>query len=164
MNRVIPISLLLGGTLLCATPADAQPPAGEVASARSIAEAWLEAYGSQDFDRMTSLMTDETVFIDPTSFAIDAVTNRIEWQGPAAITSGIAGWGMTQGVYTIDRTYEASGHVVFNGHVDVIYGEGEERQAFRYPITTIISVINGRVAEHRDYTDFHGASRVEPSH
>jgi len=127
---------------------------------RAIAEAWLDAYSRQDFDRMTALMTADTVFLDPTSFEIAAVTERIEWRGPVAITAGIAAWGVDHATYTIDRTYEASRHVVFIGHVDVAYGTGAAAQTYRYPITTIVRVADGHVLEHRDYTDFAGAARV----
>ncbi|WP_291843861.1 nuclear transport factor 2 family protein [Maricaulis sp.] len=153
---------LLAAGLLSVAPAGWSQPAES--SPRSVAEAWLEAYASQDFEQMSALMSEDTVFVDPTSFAIDAVTDRIEWRGPEAIIAGVSAWGMDHGVYTIDRTYEASGQVVFSGHVDVVYGEGDSAQTFRYPITTIISVVDSQVAEHRDYTDFNGASRVPTPH
>ncbi|RKQ96815.1 nuclear transport factor 2 family protein [Maricaulis maris] len=153
---------LLATCLLTAAPSAAQSTPD--ATPRHIAEAWLDAYASQNFAAMSALMTEDTRFIDPTSFDIDAVTERIEWRGPAAITAGIAAWGMDHGVYTIDRTYEASGQVVFNGHMDVVYGTGDDAQTFRYPITTIIAVVDGHVAEHRDYTDFNNAAPVQASH
>ncbi len=131
---------------------------------RAIAEAWLDAYSNQDFDGMTQLMSEDTVFVDPTSFEVDTITNRIEWHGPAAITAGVGAWGVSHGIYTIERSYESSGRVVFIGHIDVVYGEGTDAQAFRYPITTIITVEDGHVAEHRDYTDFTGASRIPAPH
>lgn len=143
--------------------AEADPSQTEVAAPRVIAEAWLDAYSRQDFDRMTELMTAETVFLDPTSFEIAAVTERIEWRGPEAITSGIAAWGLDHATYTVDRTYEASRNVVFIGHVDVVYGSGDAAQTYRYPITTIVSVADGHVLEHRDYTDFSGATRIIPA-
>ena len=113
---------------------------------------------------MAALMTDDTVFIDPTSFAIEGITNRIEWRGSDAIIAGVSAWGIDHGTYTIERTYEASGQVVFSGHIDVVYGQGESAVTFRYPITTIIAVEDGHVAEHRDYTDFNGATRVTAPH
>ena len=161
MYRLTSLSLAIAGCLtgLAAASADhhAETP-------RAIAEAWLEAYSNQDFEGMTALMTEDTVFVDPTSFDIAAITNRIEWQGPDAITSGVGAWGINHGRYTIERSYESSGRVIFNGHIDVIYGEGEGAQAFRYPITTIITVADGHVTEHRDYTDFNGASRIPAPH
>ncbi|WP_323760714.1 nuclear transport factor 2 family protein [Maricaulis sp.] len=157
MLRLTTLALALAGSL---TGFAAASDENSDDSPRAIAEAWIEAYSSQDFDGMTALMTEETVFVDPTSFDIAMVTDRIDWQGPAAITAGVGAWGMNHGRYTIARTYEASGRVIFNGHIDVIYGEGEEAQAFRYPITTIITVEGGHVTEHRDYTDFNGASRI----
>ncbi len=161
MVRLTTLSLALAGSLtgFAAAAADHHEE-----TPRAVAEAWLDAYSSQDFAVMTALMTEDTVFIDPTSFNIDMVTDRIEWRGPEAITAGVSAWGINHGRYTVNRSYEASGRVIFNGHIDVIYGEGENAQAFRYPITTIITVEDGRVAEHRDYTDFNGASRIAVPH
>ena len=82
MYRLTTLSLAIAGCLtgLAAASADhhAETP-------RAIAEAWLEAYSNQDFEGMTALMTEDTVFVDPTSFDIAAITNRIEWQGPDAL-------------------------------------------------------------------------------
>ncbi|MAC87987.1 MAG: hypothetical protein CMF73_01545 [Maricaulis sp.] len=142
------------------TPVTSAQPASVDLAPRALAEAWLDAYARQDFDRMRSLMTADTVFVDPTSFEVAAVTQPIDWRGPEAITAGIAAWGMDHAVYTVDRSYEASGNVVFSGHIDVVYGDGASSQTFRYPITTIIRVADGHVVEHRDYTDFAGALRI----
>jgi limonene-1,2-epoxide hydrolase len=161
MLKIFGTPLIIASGIMLAAPAFADTAAN---SAREVAEAWLDAYQRQDFAAMTALMTEETVFVDPTSFSIEAVTERIEWRGPDAITSGIAAWGMDHGVYEIERSYEASDRVIFIGRVDVVYGQGEAAQTFRYPITTIVTVDGDHVVEHRDYTDFAGATRVQPTH
>jgi len=135
--------------------------AGHAQDARATAEAWLRAYEAQDQDAMRALLTEDSRFVDPTSFDRPEVTERIEWTGPDAILSGVAAWGASAGEYTVSRTFEASNRVVFEAEMRVTYGEDENTVSFIYPIVTIITVEDGHVAEHRDYTDFDGMRRAE---
>ena len=79
--------------------------------------------------------------------------------GREAILAGIRGWGATRLEYTIDRSYSASGHVVFDGAIAAIYETQTGSVAYRYPIITIVTVEDGHVTEHRDYTDFSGMTQ-----
>jgi len=129
--------------------------------AMTIARAYLAAYEAQDYDAMRGFYAEDAHFIDPTSFDIESVAVDIDWTGPDAIIEGIRAWGMARGEYRIDRSYEASGRVVFLAEMDVIYAVPDGEVVFRYPITTIITVRDGQVVEHRDYTDFQHMHRVE---
>lgn len=141
---------------LILAPADAQ----ETSSARQTAQSWLDAYQAQDFETMRALLTDESVFIDPTSLGRENFGNPINWQGPDAILSGVAEWGVTHAEYHIDRTYESPGRVIFNGSIDVTFGDPDSQVRYNFPIVTIVTVADGSVVEHRDYTDFDGASAL----
>jgi ketosteroid isomerase-like protein len=109
----------------------------------AVAEAYLAAYQAQDFAALETLYAEDAVFIDPTSETV----------------AGIRGWGATRLEYTIDRSYSASGHVVFDGAVAAIYETQTGSVAYRYPIITIVTVEDGHVTEHRDYTDFSGMTQ-----
>lgn len=128
---------------------------------RDIADAYMDAYERQDFEAMRAHYAEDAVFLDPTSFDRPEVGQRIEWQGADAITRGVGAWGVAAADYTVDRSYASSGRVVYIGTVRVTYALETGPVSFDYPITTIITVADGRVAEHRDYTDFDGARRVE---
>jgi limonene-1,2-epoxide hydrolase len=146
------------GIILCAALLTGAAQAQTAASARQTADAWLAAYEAQDFDAVRSLLTDESVFIDPTSFGRANVVNTIDWTGPEEIISGISGWGLAAAEYSFDRVYESPGRVIYDGSVLVTYQNGA---SYDYPIITIVTVADGRLVEHRDYTDFDGATRVE---
>lgn len=125
----------------------------------AVAEAYLAAYQAQDFAALEALYAEDAVFIDPTSEAIQGIGGPFDWTGREAILAGIRGWGATRLEYEIDRTWSASGHVVFDGAVAAIYETETGSVAYRYPIITIVTVEDGRVTEHRDYTDFSGMTQ-----
>jgi limonene-1,2-epoxide hydrolase len=151
------VFVALGLSLLCGE-AFAKDDA---ASPREIAESWLHAYEAQDFEAMRALLTDESVFIDPTSFDRPEVSETINWTGPDAIIAGVSAWGISHGEYDVSRTYESSGRVVFNAVMTVAYASPNGEIVYFYPITTIITVEDGHVIEHRDYTDFEGMRPAE---
>lgn len=142
--------LFLGG------PSFASDPAG----AREIAEAYLDAYRQQDLDAMREFYAEGARFLDPTSFGIPAITAPIDWQGADAIIAGIASWGIDHMRYHLDRSYESSNAVVFDGSADVTYATPSGERTFNYPIITIITIRGGQVVEHRDYTDYDGAREI----
>ncbi|MEN0652934.1 MULTISPECIES: nuclear transport factor 2 family protein [Hyphobacterium] len=125
----------------------------------AVAEAYLAAYQAQDFAALEALYAEDAVFIDPTSEAIQGIGGPFDWTGREAILAGIRAWGATRLEYTVDRSWSASGHVVFDGAVAAIYETQTGTVAYRYPIVTIVTVGNGQVTEHRDYTDFSGMTQ-----
>jgi ketosteroid isomerase-like protein len=64
--------------------------------------------------------------------------------------------------YNIERVYEASNHVVFVGEVLPLVAGDKGLTQYAYPVVTIVTIANGKVAEHRDYTNY-AAGRVVPS-
>jgi ketosteroid isomerase-like protein len=125
----------------------------------AVAEAYLAAYQAQDFAALETLYAEDAVFIDPTSETVPGIGGPFDWTGREAILAGIRGWGATRLEYEIDRSYSASGHVVFDGAVAAIYETQAGSVAYRYPIITIVTVEDGHVTEHRDYTDFSGMTQ-----
>jgi ketosteroid isomerase-like protein len=156
MKRLILLCL----TCLCLSAlAGAQEPAPP----RSVAEAYLSAYQQQDFDAMRALYAEDARFIDPTSFSIPEVTAPIDWHGADAIIAGVSSWGAEHLEYMIERSYVASNTVIFDGSTTVSYATANGERRFNYPIITIITVRDGKVSEHRDYTDFAGARELAAS-
>lgn len=130
---------------------------------RQVADGWLDAYTSQDFDAMRGLLTEESRFIDPSSFGREGFSQEINWTGPDAILSGIQEWGVSRAVYTFENVFSSPGRVVYRGSIDVTFGQSDPQIRMMFPIITIISVENGRVMEHRDYTDYDAANVVSES-
>lgn len=125
----------------------------------AVAEAYLAAYQAQDFAALETLYAEDAHFIDPTSETVQGIGGPFDWTGREAILAGIRGWGATRLEYEVDRTFSASGHVVFDGAVAAIYLTQAGSVAYRYPIITIVTVEDGHVTEHRDYTDFSGMTQ-----
>ncbi|WP_417481321.1 nuclear transport factor 2 family protein [Maricaulis sp.] len=154
MNRLV-LSLLA-----CLTLAGPAMATGITGNSREIAEAYLAAYQRQDHDAMRALYAENARFIDPTSLAIPQITAPIDWRGADAIIAGISSWGIDHLNYTVERSYESSGAVIFDGRTVVSYETAIGERRFIYPIITIITVQDGKVVEHRDYTDFAGAREL----
>lgn len=127
---------------------------------RQIADAWLSAYQSQDFAAMGTLLNDDSHFIDPTSFGREGFEAPIDWAGAEAIRAGIRSWGITHAQYHFEDIFESPGRVIYRGSIDVTYGTAEARYSFNFPIITIITVAGDHIAEHRDYTDYDGATAL----
>ncbi|WP_421784692.1 nuclear transport factor 2 family protein [Hyphobacterium sp.] len=127
---------------------------------RQVADAWLEAYQAQDFEAMGALLNESSRFIDPTSFGREGFDGPIDWMGPDAILSGIRAWGVTHAQYHFDDVFTSPGRVIYRGSIDVTYGTEDTRYSYNFPITTIITVESDHIAEHRDYTDYDGATAL----
>ncbi|QNL19837.1 nuclear transport factor 2 family protein [Hyphobacterium sp. CCMP332] len=152
------MKLLFSGLLFCLGCLWADTLAQDSTPSRQIADAWLTAYQAQDFDAARGLLTHESVFIDPTSFGRENFGEPINWTGADAIISGISSWGLAGAEYSFDRVYESPGRVIYDGSVLVTYQNGAR---YDFPIITIVTVADGHLVEHRDYTDFDGAVRLE---
>lgn len=152
MKRINAVALFCIVALIGHAHAQDQTPA------RQTADAWLTAYQAQDFDAARALLTDRSVFIDPTSFDREGFGDPIHWTGADAIIAGISSWGLERADYTFERVYESPGRVIYDGIILVTYQNGAQ---FNYPIISIVTVESGHLVEHRDYTDFDGATRVD---
>jgi ketosteroid isomerase-like protein len=147
------------GHALCALVVWQTAPAEPVA----VAEAYLAAYEAQDFDALRTLYAENAVFIDPTSADVQPITPPISWRGRETIIEGLRSWGVARMDYTLDRSFHASGQVVFDGTSDVVYQTPNGELTYRFPIITILTVEDGQVTEHRDYTDYAGMRELPAS-
>ncbi|MGE3839750.1 MAG: nuclear transport factor 2 family protein [Hyphomonadaceae bacterium] len=139
------------------------PPARGDAATIAVAEAYMEAYQALDLPRLEALYTEDADFIDLTSLRAVGVASPYVWNGREALMAGLRTWTPTVRAipYTYERIFEASGFVVFIGAANpIIAVEGGGDAQYRYPIVTIIQVEDGRIREHRDYTDYAGAALV----
>jgi ketosteroid isomerase-like protein len=134
--------------------------AGPAQASGDVAQAYLAAYESQDFERLAELYAPDARFVDPTSFDVPETTPPIDWQGPDAIIAGLQSWGVADVDYQVDRSFTASGRTVFDGSVTAVFANNGDAVSYRFPIITIVTVADGHVVEHRDYTDYAGARRV----
>lgn len=134
--------------------------AGPAQASQDLAQAYLEAYETQDFEQLAELYAPDARFVDPTSFDVPDTTPPIDWQGPDAIIAGLQSWGVAEVDYRIDRSFTASGRTIFDGSVTAVFANNGDAVSYRFPIITIITVADGLVVEHRDYTDYAGAQRI----
>ncbi len=125
-----------------------------------VADTYMRAYQAQDFDTLESLYAPDAVFLDPTSHNVAPITPPIHWVGPDSIVAGLQSWGAERMSYTIERSFNASDRFIYEGVSDVIYATPDGHRTWRFPIITIITVENGRVTEHRDYTDYDGMQEL----
>lgn len=152
-------ALMFWIALAVVAPAAAQNSQRAHSRTIAAATAYLEAYQAFDLERLEALYAEEATFDDPTSLLLTGVNGApFVFRGRDAILNGIRHW-MQQSVtslhYDVEEVYESSGRVVFIGAAT---SNGSTRWRFR--IVTIVTIENGLVVEHRDYTDYWGAAQV----
>lgn len=128
----------------------------------ALARDYLEAYQALDLGRLETYYADQVRFNDPTSLRVQGVGGPFIWHGRVEVMNGLRGWSayIRSLRYDLDRVYEASGHVVFVGAVNPMVATPEGLVQYRYNIVTIVTIESGQVIEHRDYTDYAGATLV----
>lgn len=160
MPRLLALLLLVPGLAVPACEA-----AGKNGNSTVIAqaEAYLTAYQALDLPAVAAAMAPDARFEDPTSTDVPGIGGPFKWQGRDAVIAGLRGW--TQSVrridYTIRDKYEASGHVVFIGTASALIQMPNGAARTSYPIVTIITMRDGKVIEHRDYTNYAGATTAK---
>ncbi len=146
--------------LAVAAPAAAQNSQRDHEATIAAAAAYLDAYQAFDLARLEALYAEEATFDDPTSLLLTGVNGApFVFRGRDAILAGIRFWmqnSVTSLHYDVEGVYESSGRVVFIGAATA---NGSSRWRFR--IVTIVTIENGLVTEHRDYTDYWGATQVQ---
>ncbi|MEQ1808995.1 MAG: nuclear transport factor 2 family protein [Terricaulis sp.] len=154
--------IVLWIALAVAAPAAAQNSQRDHEATIAAATAYLDAYQAFDLERLETLYAEEATFDDPTSLHLAGVNGApFVFRGRDAILNGIRYWmqnSVTSLHYDVEEVYESSGRVVFVGAATA---NGPSRWRFR--IVTIVTIENGLVVEHRDYTDYWGATQVQPA-
>ena len=148
--------------LAVAAPATAQSAHRGDAPTIARALAYLDAYQVLDLERLETLYAEDATFDDPTSLRVPGIGGPFVWRGRSEIMAGIRTWSqsVTSLRYDIEDIYEASGRVVVQGAVNPVVATPNGAVQFRYRIVTIVTVEDGMVREHRDYTDYAGATQV----
>lgn len=155
-------ALILAGALPVAAATGQRGDPAIIAAATR----YLDAYQALDFETLRGLYSEDAAFIDPTSLNIQGIGGPFVWRGRTNILDGMRVWtagGVTALHYDIEDVYEASGCVVFVGSINSFVNAPGGPTQFRYRIATVITIDNGLVTEHRDYTDYAGASEVTVS-
>jgi ketosteroid isomerase-like protein len=160
--RIIAMALaaftLTGAPPVAAATGQRGDPATIAAATR-----YLGAYQALDLETLKTLYSEEAAFNDPTSLHIQGIGGPFVWRGRTSILDGMRAWivgGVTALQYDIEDVYEASGRVVFVGSINSFVNAPSGTTQYRYRIVTIVTVENGHVVEHRDYTDYAGVSEV----
>lgn len=122
----------------------------------SVAEQYLAAYKVFDLDKMGAFYTDDAVFIDPTSEVFGE--HNYHMQGKDAILKKLGTFVASSGPIVLDfdmqTQFEVAGYAVYQAKLKVSAGEGDKFSTGCGHITTVITVKNGKVSEHRDYFDY----------
>ncbi|MEZ5957480.1 MAG: nuclear transport factor 2 family protein [Hyphomonadaceae bacterium] len=153
--------MTLALVLAAAPMASAQELSGDL-STLATAQHYLDAYAALDVDRLATLYAEDAVFSDPTSAQVEGIGGPFAWQGRDAILTALRNWSRSIRTlnYEVERVYESSGHVVFIG---AVYPEVESPDGlvrYRYPIVTIVTIEDGLVTGHLDYTDYASGARA----
>jgi ketosteroid isomerase-like protein len=125
----------------------------------AIADSYMTAYHHLDLEALEALYDEDVVFIDPTVAGLPEV---FSWTGRDRILREIAGWrtGMVRFDFQADRIYESAGRVVYIGNVVSEVERPNGTRKATYPLITIVTVQEGRIIEHRDYTDYAATRRL----
>ncbi len=161
MNFLRPVLIVIMA-LTSASPAVARPDSRGDKATIEAAIRYLDAYQKLDLVSLENSYAEDATFDDPTSLLVQGIGGPFVWRGREKILAGIRNWAQSISSlrYDIDDVYEASGRVVFVGAVNPVVATAEGPAQYRYRIVTIITIENGRVSEHRDYTDYAGAVQV----
>jgi len=161
MTKILALLLAFAGL---AQAVSAAPQMHGDAQTIATAQEYLAAYSRMDLKALERLYAEDAVFDDPTSTKVQGIGGPFVWHGRKEILAHIGEWAksMQSLNYDVERVYEASGHVVFVGDVKPLVVTPEGLVQNVYPIVTIVTVADGRVVEHRDYTNY-AAGRVVPT-
>lgn len=159
MLRALVLCVLMFATV---GGAAAQTPTSGNAETIAVARAYMDAYQALDLHRLEAFYAEDVAFNDPTSVQAPGVGGPFIWRGRAEVLAGIRDWKsyVHSLNYNVEHIYEASGQVVFVGDVNPLVSTANGPAQYRYHIVTIVTVEDGQVAEHRDYTDYAGAVQV----
>lgn len=134
-------------------------PRSEEPDPRAVAEAYLEAYGAMDFDRLETYWSEASVWQDPTSAAVGASPDPVS--GATAIRAHLttATTGLEDLEFVFDERFESAGFVVSVGTmrygIDVAPpGKPAHRARFELRTVIVLEIRDGVVVRHTDYTDF----------
>lgn len=157
MLKTFAMLLALATATAAAPPTHGDPPT--IAKAQD----YLAAYSRMDLKALAEFYADDAAFNDPTSTKVPGIGGPFVWRGRNEILAHIAEWkkSIRSLDYDVERIYEASGHVVFVGNVKPLTATPDGLVQYAYPIVTVVTVADGRIVEHRDYTNY-AASRVVP--
>ncbi len=152
-----PIALLLAATT--AMPLGAQqapPPYGLVSdSTRAVAEPYLQAYVSKDWDALEALLAEEASFRDPTAELVFG--GRLTSGRDAMMTKFRTGYAGVEMSFEPTRTIFSGRYAILEGKLSwssMMQG-GMKVDSPDTPYVLILRVEGGKVVEHRDYTDYH---------
>lgn len=153
-------TIAVAALVLTAPPCLAQTAPRQSGDRTTISRAleYLDAYERLDVAELSHLYAERAEFVDETSMAFP---KPFMWAGRDAILAGIGEWKDTVRSldYRLTDAFEAAGRVVFVGTVDSISRGPNGDVTFIFPIVTIVTLEGGQVIEHRDYTDYAGATR-----
>lgn len=162
--RLHAIIMALAAFALAATsPAGAETKQRGDPAIIAAATRYLDAYQALDLPQLESLYSESAAFDDPTSLHVRGIGGPFVWRGRAKILDGVRSWiagGVTALAYDIEDIYEASGRVIFIGAINSFAAAPDGMAQYRYRIVTIVTIENGLVTEHRDYTDYAGATKI----
>ena len=143
------------GSLFLSTAAFASAPDNDVIA---VADAYMQAYQAQDHDAMERLYAEDAVFIDPTSVDAGLPNGPVMWSGRREIMAHLRPKDGVESSLVLDydvyTKFEHSGVVVYAANVSYVYETEDQTWNGLTPVITVISVRDGKVVEHRDYTDY----------
>lgn len=157
--------ILVAALSLIAVPAFAADDAETSAAAVAVASEYLAAYSTFKVENMAPFMSDDMIFIDPTSADQNADGGPFQFEGKAAVMKGLGDYAAQFNdfhvAYDVKRRYESQGVVVFVADLTwTVVSKENETATGGAPIVTAVTVKDGKVVEHRDYYDYSGNAEM----
>lgn len=128
----------------------------------NVADEYIKAYYVFDVERIGAFYADEAKFNDPTSeiFGQYAFIQSGKFEILEGLSAYVANYDKISMAIDIKQQYESAGHNVYTGMAKVTTVKGGVLKTSCAFLTTIISVKDKKVVEHRDYYDYKMAEKT----
>ena len=128
----------------------------------NVADEYIEAYYVFDVEKIGAFYADDAKFNDPTSeiFGKYAFVQSGKLEILKGLNKFVANYDEISMAVDIKQQYESAGHNVYTGMAKVTTVKGGVLKTSCAFLTTIISVKDEKVVEHRDYYDYKMAQKT----
>ena len=122
----------------------------------SLADRYLDAYRDFDVQKMAEFYSDDAVFIDPTAefWGGDGFNKQGKETVVAGLNDFVSKFDDINLDFNVDHHYEAAGYNVYTGMAKLELLKKGKLTTSCGRLTTIVSVKEDKVIEHRDYFDY----------
>lgn len=128
-----------------------------------IIDDYMKAFFAFDVKKLSEYYTEDAIFRDPTS---EVWGEESAWnmdgkeQIMKKMNSFLSNYDEVTIQYNVKTRYESGGHHVFTGKSKVSYEKQGALETACVAVTSVVSVKDGKVVEHRDYYDYDNFKKI----